>query len=92
MTAVSASTSIETRSGQCAAGMVWRTARGLGSGREGDGNGAGGAGGHHKLLKPWAVLDKWTENWEDGKAATDPWSQTSDYDKVLQSKVLTRET
>jgi len=40
-----------------------------------------GIGDTTNCLKPWAVLDKWTENWEDGKAATEPWSQTSDYDK-----------
>lgn len=32
-------------------------------------------------LKPWAVADKWQENWADGGPATEPWSVDSVFDK-----------
>src|SRR4051794_7831836 len=34
-----------------------------------------------ECLKPWAVGDKWHENWESGTPATAPWSPTSTFDK-----------
>lgn len=34
-----------------------------------------------ECLKPWAVGDKWQENWEGGKPATAPWSPASTFDK-----------
>jgi hypothetical protein len=32
-------------------------------------------------LKPWAVVDRWLENWEDGAPATLPWNFNSNFDK-----------
>lgn len=32
-------------------------------------------------LKPWAVVDRWDEHWEDGVAATEPWNFDSNFDK-----------
>jgi hypothetical protein len=36
-------------------------------------------------LKPWAVADKWHENWENGKPNTGPWTPTSMFDKYMKS-------
>jgi hypothetical protein len=43
-------------------------------------------------LKPWAVIDKWEEHWENGAPATRTWDQNSDetadgpeFDKYLDS-------
>jgi hypothetical protein len=51
-----------------------------------------GIGNASDCLKPWAVIDKWQENWENGKPATAAWSQDANYDKYtkqgdLDSKV-----
>lgn len=32
-------------------------------------------------LKPWAVVDRWDEYWEDGAPNTDPWDLDSNFDK-----------
>ena len=32
-------------------------------------------------MRPWAVGDKWDENWEDGAPNTGPWTTDSDFDK-----------
>ena len=32
-------------------------------------------------MKPWAVADKWDENWEDGAPNTAPWTPDSVFDK-----------
>jgi hypothetical protein len=32
-------------------------------------------------LKPWAVADKWHENWENGAPNSGPWTPTSNFDK-----------
>jgi putative Flp pilus-assembly TadE/G-like protein len=34
-----------------------------------------------ECLKPWAVGDKWRENWESGTANTGPWTPVSTFDK-----------
>jgi Putative Flp pilus-assembly TadE/G-like len=34
-----------------------------------------------ECLKPWAVADKWDENWENGAPNNDPWTTTSVFDK-----------
>ena len=34
-----------------------------------------------ECMKPWAVADKWDENWEDGAPNTGPWTPDSDFDK-----------
>ena len=34
-----------------------------------------------ECMKPWAVADKWDENWEDGAPNTGPWTPESDFDK-----------
>jgi hypothetical protein len=34
-----------------------------------------------ECMKPWAVADKWDENWEDGAANAGPWTVDSDFDK-----------
>lgn len=36
-----------------------------------------------ECLKPWAVIDRWTENWEDGAQATEPFSLDSEFDKYV---------
>jgi len=37
-----------------------------------------------ECLKPFAMGDKWQENWEAGKPSTAPWSPTSTFDKYLK--------
>jgi hypothetical protein len=32
-------------------------------------------------MRPWAVADKWQENWENNKPSTAPWTPTSTFDK-----------
>jgi putative Flp pilus-assembly TadE/G-like protein len=32
-------------------------------------------------MKPWAVVDRWEEHWEDGMPATLPWNSDSNFDK-----------
>jgi len=32
-------------------------------------------------LKPWAVVDRWDEHWEDGMPTTIPWNWDSNFDK-----------
>jgi hypothetical protein len=32
-------------------------------------------------LKPWAVVDRWDENWKNGGPTNDPWEVTSNFDK-----------
>jgi len=32
-------------------------------------------------MKPWAIVDRWTENWENGLPATLPWNLDSEFDK-----------
>ncbi len=44
-----------------------------------------GVGDMSTCLKPWAVVDKWTENWEDGEPSSDPWTADSDFDKYYTS-------
>ncbi|HEX5109966.1 MAG TPA: pilus assembly protein TadG-related protein [Vicinamibacterales bacterium] len=39
-----------------------------------------GVGNTTQCLKPWAVVDKWTEHWEDG-APNSTWDEDSTYDK-----------
>jgi len=34
-----------------------------------------------ECLKPFAMADKWQENWEAGKPSTAPWTPTSTFDK-----------
>ena len=34
-----------------------------------------------ECMKPWAIADKWDENWEDGVANAGPWTPDSDFDK-----------
>lgn len=34
-----------------------------------------------ECMKPWAVADKWDENWEDGKPNPGNWTTDSDFDK-----------
>lgn len=34
-----------------------------------------------ECMKPWAVGDKWDENWEDGAPNAGPWTTDSDFDK-----------
>src|SRR4051812_25332037 len=34
-----------------------------------------------ECLKPWAIGDKWRENWESGTANTGPWTPVSTFDK-----------
>ena len=34
-----------------------------------------------ECMKPWAIADKWHENWENKKAATAPWTPASTFDK-----------
>jgi hypothetical protein len=36
-------------------------------------------------LKPWAVIDKWAEHWENNAPSTVPWSTTSHFDKYLKN-------
>jgi len=38
-----------------------------------------------ECLKPFAVGDKWQENWEAGKPSTAPWTPTSTFDKYMKS-------
>jgi hypothetical protein len=35
-------------------------------------------------LKPWAVADKWNENWEGGAPSVGPWTPTSVFDKYMK--------
>ena len=35
-------------------------------------------------LKPWAVADKWDENWENGAVNNGPWTPTSNFDKYMK--------
>ncbi len=35
-------------------------------------------------LRPWAVADKWTEHWENGKPSTAPWTVNSNFDKYMK--------
>jgi hypothetical protein len=37
-----------------------------------------------ECMKPWAVADKWDENWEDGLPNSGPWTTTSDFDKYIK--------
>jgi hypothetical protein len=37
-----------------------------------------------ECMKPWAVADKWDENWENGAPNSGPWTIDSDFDKYLQ--------
>ena len=32
-------------------------------------------------LKPWAVIDRWAEYWDDNMPTTDPWDLTDTYDR-----------
>ena len=34
-----------------------------------------------ECMRPWAVADRWTENWEGGAASTAPWTTDSVFDK-----------
>ena len=34
-----------------------------------------------ECMKPWAIADKWDENWENGKPNVGPWTPDSDFDK-----------
>lgn len=34
-----------------------------------------------ECMKPWAIADKWHENWENGKPSTAPWTPASTFDK-----------
>ena len=34
-----------------------------------------------ECMKPWAVADKWDENWENGAVNNGPWTTTSNFDK-----------
>jgi hypothetical protein len=36
-------------------------------------------------MKPWAVADRWQENWENGKPSTAPWTTASNFDKYMKS-------
>src|SRR5262249_48192910 len=36
-------------------------------------------------LKPWAVIDKWEEHWENNAPSTLPWSTDSHFDKYLKN-------
>jgi hypothetical protein len=38
-----------------------------------------------ECMRPWAVADKWTENWENGAASTAPWTVDSVFDKYMKS-------
>jgi hypothetical protein len=35
-------------------------------------------------MRPWAVADRWTENWENGAASTAPWTPNSNFDKYMK--------
>ncbi|HJZ77046.1 MAG TPA: pilus assembly protein TadG-related protein [Vicinamibacterales bacterium] len=37
-----------------------------------------------ECLKPFAMGDKWQENWEAGKPSTAPWTPTSTFDKYMK--------
>jgi hypothetical protein len=37
-----------------------------------------------ECMRPWAVADRWTENWENGAASTAPWTPTSVFDKYMK--------
>lgn len=37
-----------------------------------------------ECMKPWAVADKWDENWEDGAPNAGPWTTDSDFDKYMK--------
>jgi hypothetical protein len=37
-----------------------------------------------ECLKPWAVADKWQENWENGAPSTAPWTTASNFDKYTR--------
>jgi hypothetical protein len=36
-------------------------------------------------LKPWAVIDRWDEHWDDGMPTTDPWDLEDTFDKYMKS-------
>ena len=36
-------------------------------------------------MKPWAVADKWDENWENGKPSTAPWTPDVDLRQVQEA-------
>jgi Flp pilus assembly protein TadG len=38
-----------------------------------------------ECMRPWAVADKWDENWEDGAPNAGPWTVDSDFDKYRKS-------
>jgi Flp pilus assembly protein TadG len=38
-----------------------------------------------ECMRPWAVADKWDENWEDGAPNAGPWTVDSDFDKYEKS-------
>jgi hypothetical protein len=37
-----------------------------------------------ECMKPWAVADKWDENWENGAPNSGPWTTTSIFDKYMK--------
>jgi Putative Flp pilus-assembly TadE/G-like len=37
-----------------------------------------------ECMKPWAVADKWDENWEAGKPNPNPWTPDSNFDKYIK--------
>jgi hypothetical protein len=37
-----------------------------------------------ECMKPWAVADKWDENWESGAPNSGPWTTDSDFDKYIK--------
>jgi hypothetical protein len=38
-----------------------------------------------ECIRPWAVADRWQENWENGAASTAPWTTNSIFDKYMKS-------
>lgn len=38
-----------------------------------------------ECMRPWAVADKWKENWANGSASTAPWTPASIFDKYQKS-------
>jgi hypothetical protein len=45
-----------------------------------------------ECMKPWAVADKWDENWEDGAPNAGPWTTDSDFDKYRKQATRTSPT
>ena len=39
-------------------------------------------------MKPWAVVDRWDEHWEDGMPATLPWNWDSNFDKYDKDGIV----